>query len=265
MALPEWPEELPALLVGTEYRPVDPNRRSELRDGREFVELASSMVPVEFEARWVFNDAQAQLFEQFHREELHDGRQWFVMNMLVPQGLVPVKCRFLNIYEGRKLIGNPNSKTRHWQYTAPLEMFQRVVVDVLTSKGLYPAFIPYEKTEASAVINSITRRAINKNAPEWIEENQASAAIASISRRSINQFYDYAEKSEASAVITSITRVSVVRYSTYEAPPEDQNEASAVITGITRAQKARYSTMAIKPADESEASAVITSITRVKK
>ena len=143
MAFIDFPEELPAPRAGTQYELEQPLFKG-LEGARDSYGLISPFVPVYLNVEWVFTDEQAQRFEQFYQDDLSDGMFGFVMPVLVPAGRLPARCRFLGIYES-KLFGMPHAKKRLWSYSAKIEMQQRIFVDVLTSKGHYPAIMDAER------------------------------------------------------------------------------------------------------------------------
>ena len=265
MAFIEFPDDLPAPRAGTQYELEQPLFKG-LDGARDSYGLISPFVPVYLTVEWIFNDEQAQRFEQFYQDDLADGMLGFTMPVLVPAGRLPARCRFLGIYEGPKLFSMPHAKERLWTYSAKIEMQQRIFVDVLTSKGVYAPIMTPEQNQASAVLTGITMRRMNIVHNMKPEQNEASAVLTSITHRAINRFeFIEPEQNQASAVLNTISVVKKVVYSTYVMPPEDKNEASAVLDSITHVRKARYSTYTHKPEDKNEASAVLTTITVTRK
>lgn len=122
-----WPDELPAPLIGTTYNPVDPQMRTTMQSGRTLARRKFTVVPVRFQARWIFrNDAQAALFEDFYRAVTVDGTDWFAMPLLLPQGRDYRSLRFIGSYSGPKRVNPPGADGDFWEYSAVLELSQRL-------------------------------------------------------------------------------------------------------------------------------------------
>lgn len=121
-----WPTELPAPLIGTTYNPVDPQIRTTMQSGRTLARRKFTVVPVHFQARWIFrSDAQAALFEDFYRVVTTDGAEWFAMPLLLPQGRDYRSLRFIGPYSGPKRVNHPGADGDFWEYSAVLELSQR--------------------------------------------------------------------------------------------------------------------------------------------
>lgn len=125
----EWPDGLPAPLVGTEYQSADPQIRTPMQNGRVMVRRNFTAVPVGFNARFVMTDAQAQEFEEFYAAALVDGTHWFLMPLLTPYGRKLEKVRFSGIYRGPALLTMPTEKGRRWSYSADFEIYLRPTND----------------------------------------------------------------------------------------------------------------------------------------
>lgn len=118
-----WPTELPAALIGTTYSPVDPQMRTTMQSGRTLARRKFTVVPVHFQARWVFrSDAQAALFEEFYRAVTTDGAAWFVMPILLPSGNDHLPVRFSGIYSGPKRVNPPGRINGAWEYSATIQI-----------------------------------------------------------------------------------------------------------------------------------------------
>lgn len=121
-----WPIELPAPLMGTTYNPVDPQMRTTMQSGRTLARRNFTVVPVRFQARWIFkSDAQAELFEDFYRVVTIDGAEWFAMPLLLPQGRDYRSLRFIGPYSGPKRVNTPGADGDFWEYSANLEISMR--------------------------------------------------------------------------------------------------------------------------------------------
>lgn len=135
--IPDWPEELPAPLIGTEYRPLDPQIRTPMQSGRVFVRRNFTAVPVGFEIRLVMkSDFEAVLFEEFYRVSLEDGSQWFNMPLDLPQGHKKYLVQFQGIYSGPKRLDAPGGDGI-WEYSANMLMYLRPNDQFPVDKNVY--------------------------------------------------------------------------------------------------------------------------------
>ena len=122
----EWPDELPAPLLGSDFAPLDPQIRTPMQSGRVFVRRNFTAVPVPFRARWIFKkDEHAVRFEQFYKEDTTDGTVWFWMPLLLPQGRGPYLVQFQGIYTGPVRVNAPGMLHGNWEYSANMMMFLR--------------------------------------------------------------------------------------------------------------------------------------------
>ncbi len=111
------------LQEGYGFTPVSPLMRTEMQSGRA-KQRRRYKTPTEVPVAWVFKtDAQAQLFESWYADAIADGALWFEMTLQTPQGVLPYKCRFIEIYDGPLLVGG-----RYWRFTATLELWERPVL-----------------------------------------------------------------------------------------------------------------------------------------
>ena len=121
-----------------------------MTSGRTRQRRKYTSVPTEASVSWVFNDAQAQLFEVWFRDVITDGAAWFNMRMRTPMGVGDYVCRFKDIYDGPVLFG-----LGFWKITATLELWERPILP--PGWGNFPEFI---------VGQSIIDYALNKEWPE---------------------------------------------------------------------------------------------------
>lgn len=120
-----WPSALPAMRFGSTWRPQSPQIASNLESGRVRIRRNFTAAPVFNEVEFIMDDAQAVAFEAFYRDTLKDGTEWFMMDVLLPQGRGPRKMQFMGIYEGPTRINSPSHSKGFWRYTANLQMFLR--------------------------------------------------------------------------------------------------------------------------------------------
>lgn len=118
-----WPSELPVMLIGSTYQPIDPKMRSQTQSGRTISRRRFSDVPEEFNASWIFTSSESVLFETFYRRDLEEGTQWFNMPIYLPQikGVRPVQ--FVGIYQRRQV--SPGTSCNMWEYSAQMRHYLR--------------------------------------------------------------------------------------------------------------------------------------------
>jgi len=66
---------------------------------------------------------EAQTFEAWFEEVLVSGSQWFEVELRTPQGLLPYKAHFKDIYEGPILFG-----VDRFMFTATLQLWERPIL-----------------------------------------------------------------------------------------------------------------------------------------
>lgn len=120
----QYPKVLPyPLREGYGFTTVSPILRTKTQTGRAIQRRKYSSTPTEASVSWVFTSTEAQLFESWFEDALVSGSQWFECELRTPQGLLPYKARFVDIYSGPKLFG-----VDHWTFTAELELFERPIL-----------------------------------------------------------------------------------------------------------------------------------------
>ncbi len=120
----QFPRELPcALRDGYGFKPVSPIMSTDMQTGRARHRRKYSSTPTVTTVNWLFNDAEAQLFESWFEEVLISGSQWFECDLKSPQGFQSYKARFVDIYEGPTLDG-----ISLWRYRAQLELWERPIL-----------------------------------------------------------------------------------------------------------------------------------------
>lgn len=120
-----FPSELKPQRVGATYKPVSPTKTTLMQNGRNIVRKVFTQTPVFFDAEFVFDDQQAQIFERFFANDLGNGLEWFTMWVLQPLGVKELVVRFSGAYVGPKVFGMPNATERKWLYTATFEIYTR--------------------------------------------------------------------------------------------------------------------------------------------
>lgn len=119
-----YPAGLPSpLRDGYGLTPTSPLRRSTMVSGRTRSRRLYNSVPTVAAVRWLFSDAEAQLFESWFDEKIDSGAAWFECPLRVPGGMGRYKARFVDIYEGPNLVG-----VDHWSFTANLELWERPIL-----------------------------------------------------------------------------------------------------------------------------------------
>lgn len=119
-----WPDELPALQLGSTYSPVDPQLRSQSQSGRTIARRRFSNTPENFSARWVMTSTQAIIFETFYRRALENGVKWFNLPVTLPRGREMRLAKFLGIYSRVRLTA-PGVANGSWEYTANMQLYLR--------------------------------------------------------------------------------------------------------------------------------------------
>ena len=114
-----WPAELPAPQYGIEFKPRDPQLRTQMQNGRTISRRNFTAVPVDFSARWILTSEQSVRFESFYKSDTEDGTLWFKMPLLFPQGEVESVVRFAGIYAYSR-VG-----VCEWSYSCNMEMYLR--------------------------------------------------------------------------------------------------------------------------------------------
>lgn len=132
----QYPASLPLGLVnGRTYQVTSPLQRSTLESGRARQRRRFTDVPVMTSVTWIFkNKSQAFAFEQWFRDALVDGAEWFTCPLKTDMGLIGAQCRFAEIYSGPTIVG-PDV----WSITANIEMFQRPLLP--PPWGQFPDYI----------------------------------------------------------------------------------------------------------------------------
>jgi hypothetical protein len=151
--LPEYPHDLLPypLRDGYGLTPVSPLMRTTMESGRAKQRRRYKSTPTQVDVSWQFTQpGQAQLFEAWYAGVLQDGASYFYMKLKTPLGMQPYKCRFVDIYDGPKPVGN------FWRYQAVLELWERPIVDPAWAI-YYPAAIRY---------NNVIDMALNSEWPQ---------------------------------------------------------------------------------------------------
>lgn len=121
-----WPDELPALQLGSTYSPVDPQLRTQALNGRTITRRRFSNTPENFPARWIMTSTQAIIFETFYRRSLENGVKWFNLPIVLPQGRVLRSVKFLGTYS-RTRLNAPGVTSGLWEYAADMQHYLRAV------------------------------------------------------------------------------------------------------------------------------------------
>ena len=116
-----YPASLPLpLQTGYDLQTVSPLIRTQMQSGRSRQRRAFTYTPQTVTVSWLFTESQAALFENFFQESLTDGQSWFFAELQSPLGVMPVECRFVDVYNGPSLIG-----FNKWNVSATLETRDR--------------------------------------------------------------------------------------------------------------------------------------------
>jgi hypothetical protein len=94
-----------------------------MRTGRTRFRRNYASVPTNAKVTWSLTSIQAQYFEAWFEEVLISGSQWFECELRTPQGLMPYKAHFLDMYDGPELFG-----VDHWTVSATLQLWERPIL-----------------------------------------------------------------------------------------------------------------------------------------
>lgn len=131
----DYPHSLPnPQRAGNAANHVQPFRRTSMESGRARQRRTFTSVPSMQAFSWIFTGAQAQAFEAWFRETIHDGADWFNIRRLTPLGMSVLVCRFASMYRGPNLLG-----VDRWMFSAELEVWERPLL--VPGWGAMPDFV----------------------------------------------------------------------------------------------------------------------------
>lgn len=105
---------------GYEIRHTSPIMRTELASGRARQRRKYTTTPSVISVKWIFNASQAVQFEEWFNDTLVDGTNWFVIPIRIETWFENHTCRFIDIYDGPRLIGRDS-----WEFAAEIETTNR--------------------------------------------------------------------------------------------------------------------------------------------
>lgn len=115
---------------------VSPFSRTAMDSGRSRQRPKFSSVPTIASFNWKFTDKEAQQFEAWFRDTIHNGVDWFNVEYKTPLGMSLLVARFTEMYKGPILLdGN------RWSFSALLEFWERPLL--APGWGNFPDFIRY--------------------------------------------------------------------------------------------------------------------------
>ena len=148
-----FPEALPSpLLSGKKARKIDGVERTQMQSGRTFSRLVFDDTPTDITLSWYLTQAEAFLFEQWHREAIKSGALEFIMPITMSDGLRDRVVKFMDMYDGPNKIA-----PRIWQISAPVQMRDQV------GEGIDPGWWEFPQWIEYASLFDIT---MNRNWPE---------------------------------------------------------------------------------------------------
>lgn len=126
MADAEYPHEyLPAPLIERSMQNGDTNAISQMVSGRRKTRLRFDTVPADTTLTWLFKTRQqAVLFGSWYRGPLNNGNRWFLINLDLPEGRGPWRCRMPEGYSGPARVG-----ANLWRVSARVELYERPNID----------------------------------------------------------------------------------------------------------------------------------------
>ncbi|RUR48787.1 hypothetical protein [Vreelandella populi] len=131
-----YPDGLPPPLLNIQIAHTDNVARTELGSGRQRKEIMMQNTPSVFNAEFLMNFAQTQVFEGFYWQTLKSGVLNFLMPMTTPLGKQYYQSNFKSLYRGPVRSG-----FFLWKITAEIEIAKRPIVSVEDMQ--YPEDILY--------------------------------------------------------------------------------------------------------------------------
>ena len=117
----DFPVDLPCpLREGYDLNPVQSFSRTTMESGRARQRRKFTSVPEMVNVSWHFKENEAAAFEIWFQEIIHDGTDWFNVELKTPVGEKPYVARFTEMYKGPSLIGQGK-----WRIQAVLEIWER--------------------------------------------------------------------------------------------------------------------------------------------
>lgn len=117
----DFPNSLPCFLhEGYDINHAQPFFRTTMVSGRARQRRKFTSVPSMINVSLLCDGAQAQAFEAWFRDAIHDGADWFNAIIKTPLGLHRHACRFVDMYSGPKQTGKSL-----WRFSATLEAWDR--------------------------------------------------------------------------------------------------------------------------------------------
>lgn len=135
----DFPSTLPApLREGYSFSHGVTIVRSDSGLGRESQRMGFISLPSILSISFIFkSSSDAEIFENWYRNDISDGSDWFNLPLLTTIGYISIKCRFTKIYSGPELIGLDN-----WKITAEIELWEKPLVE--NSWTMFPEMIAYQ-------------------------------------------------------------------------------------------------------------------------
>lgn len=137
----DFPHLLPCFLrEGYDINHVQPFMRTTMESGRARQRRKFTSVPSMINVSLLCTDEQAQSFEAWFRDAIHDGADWFNALIKTPMGLQRYACRFTDMYSGPRLTGKSL-----WRFSATLEAWDRpllppgwgLVPDIVAGRSIF--------------------------------------------------------------------------------------------------------------------------------
>lgn len=120
----QYPKELPyPLRDGYGFNAVSPMKATSMQTGRTRYRRKYSSVPTDAKVSWNMDELEAQYFESWYEEVLVSGSLWFECELRTPQGLMPYKAHFKDIYDGPVLFG-----VNRFSFSATLQLWERPIL-----------------------------------------------------------------------------------------------------------------------------------------
>lgn len=139
MPRPKYPDSLPPpQKSGRAFQMVDPLVSTPFDNGQTRWDRQFTAVPTSTPVSFIFNDAQCQAFEAWHRDVLNLGALWFDLPLRSPIGREDEECHFAGAYSGPERLGFDR-----WRISAQVILRRRPLPPM--GEGEFPDDIVYSE------------------------------------------------------------------------------------------------------------------------
>lgn len=115
-----FPSTLPApLMSGYELKPGEAVARTQMEQGSARARQRARTAPTSIPISWELTVPQMATFEAWHRLTIHNGADWFTINLLNGLGMTSCSARFMGMWTAKQ------SGPANWVVSATLEIADR--------------------------------------------------------------------------------------------------------------------------------------------